>query len=110
MLVVVSLQLKLEKKTVCAKKDSVFLRLSHAKSEDQDHQDMWCPGSSCNLAKVFEPTTHKGNSIRATWAMSVLQTLTGAYALRYGRSNRQCIATKRAETRIDQGENWCMVF
>ena len=68
MLVVVSLQFNFsKKKTVCAKKDSVFLRLSHPKSEDQDHQDMWCPGSSCNLAKVFEPTTHKGNSIRAKW-------------------------------------------
>lgn len=72
MLVVFSLQFNL-------KKDGLrWERFCFPQAEPRQIRgpsDMWCPRSSCNLAKVFEPTTHKGNSIRATWAMSVLQTL-----------------------------------
>ncbi len=42
-----------------------IIRLGHAKSEEDQDQVSTLLMYSCE--SVFEPTTHKGNSIRATW-------------------------------------------
>ena len=68
MLVTFSVQFNLEKEKRFALRKILFSS-GWATPNQRTRTTRTCgvPGSSCNLAKVFEPTTHKGNSIRAKW-------------------------------------------